>query len=191
MKRIIALLALLFMLPAHAEEAAASLSAGAVVSMHNAVMRDELGLDYEITLVVGEDALYRLYTDDARRGMFMVGFGEEDAARAETVVLQSYSQADFEEITVNSLRAVCLPFMTDEEYADFEIWLAGETEAVKSALSEGADCEYNYFTGAYVSCAVSLYHDEGKLIFTAVAAWEHPLSAEEITLLMSGGETEE
>ena len=188
MRRLLFLLALLFALPAHAEgtgaSAAGQLAAGAVVSMHNAVIRDVLGSDFEFTSVLGNEAGFMLYADADERVYLLVSLDEESRARAEIAVLQAYDIEAFRARAALSLEAIALPFLKDEEKAAFDAWLAAQMNAVEAAYAEGADYELDYYEGEYVACAASAYHEDGRVLLTLLARWYQPLTADDITLLM-------
>ncbi len=189
MRRLICLLAALFLaIPAHAEDVApraeAQLAASAVVSMHNAVMRDVLGEDFAFTNLIGAEQSLMLFTDSDGSVYLLVSFDEDTLSRAGTAVLQTYDQNTFQARAADSLRALALPFLLDEEQAAFAEWLTAQLEAVEAAFYAGEDYALNYYEGTYVACAASLYHEDSGAMFTLLAHWYTPLSADDITLLM-------
>ncbi len=189
MRRLLPLLfSLLLALPARAElpraGAEAQLAAGAVVSMHNAVMRDMLGGDFEFTDVVGNEESLMLFSDPDRSAYLLVSFDEGTLSRAETAVLQTYDLNAFETRAALSLRALALPFLTDGEQAAFSVWLAARLDAAEAAFYAGEDLELDYYEGTYVACAASIYREDGRTLFTLLAHWYAPLSAADVTALM-------
>lgn len=189
MKRLLPLLcALLLAIPARGEVAApsdgAQLAAEAVVSMHNTVMRDVLGGDFAFTDVVGSEESLMLFSDPDRSVYLLVSFDEDTLARAETAVLQAYDLNTFKNRAALSLRALALPFLTDDEQTAFSDWLAAQLSAAEAAYYAGEDLELDYYEGTYVACAASIYHEDGGVMFTLLAHWYTPLSADDITMLM-------
>ena len=189
MKRFLLLLAALFFaIPARGEVAGAGadaqLAAGAVVSMHNAVMRDVLGGDFEMTDVVGNEESLILFSDPDRSVYLMVAFDEVTLSRAETAVLQTYDLNSFKNRAALSLRALALPFLLDDEQAAFSDWLAAQLDAAEAAWYAGEDLELHYYEGTYVGCAASVYHEDGSAMLTLLAHWYAPLSAADVTALM-------
>lgn len=170
--------------PTDAPSADAQLAAGAVVSMHNAVMRDILHSDFEFTSVSDSDPTYQLYTDPNERVFLLVSFDEATLSRAETAVLQTYDLVTFENCALLSLQAIALPFIPEEGKAEFSKWLAAQKSAVEAAYYAGEDYELDYYYGDYVACALSLYHEDGRTMLTALAHWYHALSADDISALM-------
>ncbi len=185
---LIFLAALLVAVPARGEvvqaNEAAQLAAGAVVSMHNAVMRDMLGGDFAFSDLVGNEESLMLYSDPDRSVYLMVAFDEDTLSRAETAVLQTYDLSTFEHRAALSLRALTLPFLLDDEQAAFDDWLDAQLDAMEAAYYAGEDYELNYSEATYVSCGASLYHADGSVLFTLLAHWYTPLSADDITSLM-------
>ena len=190
MIRILCALMALFMLPGcMAEEVSDSAmeAAAAVVSMHDAVMRDVLGLDFSFANLAGAGDIYVLFSDGAGENFLMVGL-DETGERAANAVIQVYDETAFAEIAINSLRAMYLPFCEDGAAADFESWLSGAAfEAVKAAQN-GEDMEIDYFYGEYAACGIGAYHDGEKVLFTAVIDWAAPISAVDINALMNAEE---
>lgn len=188
MRKIVLALALMFICRACAETlpSQAGLDAAqAVVGMHNAVMADVLGGGISYGEPVGGDALFVLYADDGSQNFMMVSLGEA-GDRADIAVLQSYSLADFDNSALLSLTALATPFVPDENWASFEKWRDDTAAAVAEAARNGADMELTYYTGEYISCAMSVFHDGAGPMFTALVSWNEPLSAEDITTRMEG-----
>jgi hypothetical protein len=185
---LIFLAALLLVLPARGETAQANdqaqLAAGAVVSMHNAVMRDVLGGDFAFSDLVGNEASLLLYSDPDRSAYLLVAMDEDTLSRAETAVLQTYDLSSIKNRAALSLRALALPFLLDDEQAAFDDWLGAQLDAMEAAYYAGEDYELNYSEATYVSCGASLYHADGGVLFTLIAHWYTPLSADDITSLM-------
>jgi hypothetical protein len=188
-KRLFLLLVALFLaVPARGEAAGpsaeAQLAAGAVVSLHNAVMRDVLKSDFEFTGVVGSEESLMLFSDPDKSAYLLVSFDEKTLSRAETAVLQTYDINSFKSRAALSLQALALPFLTGDEQATFADWLAARLDAAEVARRAGEDYELTYYEGTYVACAASVYHDGGRAMFTLLAHWYAPLSADDITALM-------
>ena len=166
-------------------------AAQAVAAMHDAVMADVLESDISFSDMAGADSLFVLYADAESRNFLMVSLGET-GDKADIAVIQSYALADFDKCALKSLTALALPFIPDEHYAAFEDWRDATAAAVAEAAQKGADMELTYYTGEYIACAMSVFHDEVGPMFTALVSWNEPLSAEDITARMDGmAQTEE
>ena len=84
------------------------------------------------------------------------------------------------------MTALATPFSPDENFAAFEEWRDATASAVATAAANGSDMELTYYTGEYIACAMSVYHDDVGAMFTALVSWHTPLTAEDITLRMEG-----
>ena len=192
MKRIFsAFIALILLcMPAHAMQTMPSQdgidAASALVAMHAAVMDGVIGSDYRFSEIAGGDSIFVLYTDDEAKNYLMVSLTGEDNSLADMAVMQSYSLFEFDTNIMDSMAALATPFIGDEDWADFEKWMADNSALIGKAAREGNDVELTYYTGKYVVCAVSLYHDGTSPMFTALVSWNSPLSDEDITALMEG-----
>jgi len=164
-------------------------SAAAVVAMHDSVMRDVLGIDYSFAGVAGAGDIYVLFSGGDEGNFLMVAF-DETGERAATGVVQAYSEDAFTGFSLNSLRALFLPFCPEDGRSAFEDWLADAAYDAVTCARAGEDMELDYFYSDYASCAVGVYHDDGKPLFTALTDWYSPLSADDIHSLM-GGYTDE
>lgn len=187
MIRILCALMALFMLPGCMAEGisdSAMESAAAVVSMHDAVMRDVMGLDFSFANLAGAGDIYVLFSDEAGENFLMVGL-DETGERAANAVIQVYDETAFAEISLNSLRAMYLPFCQDGAEADFESWLSGAAYEAVTAVKNSEDMEIDYFYGDYAACGIGAYHDGEKVLFTAVIEWAAPISAGDINALMN------
>lgn len=182
------LLALILAVPACGEgmeaNEAAQRAAGAVVSMHNAVMEGVLASGYAFTDVVGNEEMLMLFSDPDRSVYLLVSFDEDTHSRAQAAILQAYDLISFQNRAAYSLKALALPFLLDAEVSAFADWLDVQLNAAEEAYYAGMDYELNYYEGTYVACAASVYHEDGRAMFTLLAHWDTPLSADDITALM-------
>lgn len=160
-------------------------AAGAVVAMHAAVMEGVIGSDYRFSELAGGDSIYVLYTDPEARNYLMISLDDETHTRADIAVIQCYSLKEFDTNGLDSLAALATPFVGSESWENFESWTASTAEAIRSAALSGNDVELTYYTGTYIACAMSLYHTESGSLFTLIASWNAPLSAEDIGALMA------
>ena len=187
-KIIIIILALILSACASAEslpQQAGLDAAQAVAAMHDAMMRDYMETDYTLSELAGAEALYVLYTDADARNFLMVSLGEAGDS-ADIAVIQSYSLAEFDKHVLLSLTALSLPFIPEENMPAFEEWRDSTAEAAAAAAAKGQDMELSYYTGEYIACAMSVFHDDAGPMFTALVSWHTPLTAEDITLRMEG-----
>lgn len=60
----------------------------------------------------------------------------------------------------------------------------GNGKNLAQAAREGRDAELTYFSSTYLSCAVSVYHDGEKTLYTGIVSYNRLLSAGDIDLLM-------
>ena len=188
MRKIIMILALMFACCACAESLPSQSgldAAQAVVGMHNAVITDVFGGEACYSEPVGGDGLFVLYADAESKNFLMVSLGET-GDRADIAVLQSYTLADFDKSALLSLTALAMPFIPEENWVTFEQWRDDTAAAVAEKAAGRADFELTYYTGEYISCAMSLYHDAAGPMFTALVSWNEPLSAADITTRMEG-----
>ena len=160
-------------------------AAQALTAMHDAVMADVYETDYRFSELAGGDALYVLYTDAENRNFLMVSLGEAGDS-ADIAVLQSYSLAEFDKHALLSLTALATPFVPEENFPAFEQWRDETAALVADAAASGSDMELTYYTGEYIACAMSVFHDDAGPLFTALISWHTPLTAEDITLRMEG-----
>ena len=166
-------------------ERAALDAASAVVSMHDAMMRDYFGTEYSFASLVGIDSLYALFGDGTGRCFLMVSFDEETGKRADIAVLQAYAPEDFRQCTVTSLQSLYLPICLNEERAAFNTWLNDSVQAVLDAAEKGEDYDLDYYYGEFAACGFSVFNDiQGQQLFTAVVDWYEPMSVNDITALM-------
>ena len=164
-------------------------AASAVNAMHAAVMRDVLGSEYSFSQLAGGDSIFVLYTDEAGENYLMVSLTQE--GRADMAVIQCYSLEQFRTNGLDSLTALAMPFIPEDKFDSFEKWREDSAGSAQSALLTGMDMDLTYYTGEYVACAMSVAHQEGAAnaaLLTAVVSWHAPLSAEDVTLIMEGGE---
>ena len=160
-------------------------AAQALTAMHDAVMADVYETDYRFSELAGGDALYVLHTDAENRNFLMVSLGEAWDS-ADIAVLQSYSLAEFDKHALLSLTALATPFVPEENFPAFEQWRDETAALVADAAASGSDMELTYYTGEYIACAMSVYHDDAGPLFTALISWHTPRTAEDITLRMEG-----
>jgi len=156
-----------------------------VAAMHDAMMRDYMETDYTLSELAGAETLYVLYTDADARNFLMVSLGEAGNS-ADIAVIQSYSLAEFDKHALLSLTALSLPFIPEENLPAFEEWRDATAEAVAAAAAKGQDMELTYYTGEYIACAMSVFHDDAGPMFTALVSWNTPLTADDISLRMEG-----
>lgn len=160
-------------------------AAQAVAAMHDAVMADVLGRDYRFSELAGADGIFVLYTDPECHSYLMVSLGEARDS-ADMAIIQSYTLSEFDSYALDSLTALATPFIPEENFAAFEDWRAETAAQTAAAAAEGSDMELTYYTGEYIACAMSVYHDDVGPMFTALVSWHTPLTAEDITLRMEG-----
>ena len=160
-------------------------AAGAVVAMHAAVMEGVIGSDYRFSELAGGDSIYVLYTDPEARNYLMISLDEDSHTRADMAVIQCYSLKEFDTNGLDSLSALATPFVGSESWEDFESWLNSTAETVRAAALSDSDVELTYYTGTYIACAMSLYHTDEGPMFTLIASWHTPLSAEDVSALMT------
>ena len=188
--RILVLLLAFLLLPAAGIAESLPLQAGldaaqAVAAMHDAVMADVLGRDYRFSELAGADGIFVLYTDPEAHSYLMVSLGEAGDS-ADMAIVQSYTLAEFDNYALPSMTALATPFIPDDNFAAFEEWRDATASAVAAAAANGSDMELTYYTGEYIACAMSVYHDDVGAMFTALVSWHTPLTAEDITLRMEG-----
>ena len=194
-KLVLILFAMLFMQGALAEglPSQAGLDAAqAVMAMHDAVMSEILESEVCYPELAGGDELFVLYSDAESRNFLMISLGESGDS-ADMAVLQSYTLAEFDRKALISLTALATPFIPEVNRDSFEEWRDATAQAVAAAAADGADLELTYYTGEYIACAMSVYHDATGPMFTALVSWHEPLTAEAVTARMESlsGETEE
>ena len=160
-------------------------AAGAVVAMHAAVMEGVIGSDYRFSELAGGDSIYVLYTDPEMRNYLMISLDEESHTRADMAVIQCYSLKEFDTNGLDSLAALATPFIGSESWEAFEGWLLSTAADIRDAALSGGDVELTYYTGTYIACAMSLYHTDDGPMFTLIASWNTPLSAEDVSALMT------
>lgn len=158
-------------------------AATAVVAMHDSVMKERLGVEYSFAALTGAGDVYLLFQDDQERNLMMVGL-DDTGERAAAAVIQAYDEDSFSLLSLNSLRAVYLPFCTDEERPAFESWLGDAAYGAIKAARAGENTELDYYYGEYAACGISEYLDGEKQLFTALVSWYAPLSADDINALM-------
>lgn len=163
-------------------------AAGAVVAMHAAVMEGVIGSDYRFSELAGGDSIYVLYTDPETRNYLMISLDDESRTRVDMAVIQCYSMKEFDTNGLDSLSALATPFVGSESWEDFESWLNSTAETIRGAALSGNDVELTYYTGTYIACAMSLYHTDGGPMFTLITCWNTPLSADDVSELMTGEE---
>jgi hypothetical protein len=155
----------------------------AVVSLHDSMMRGYFDSEYSFACLAGAGEIYMLFQDGEERNYLMVGL-DETGERAATAVVQAYDEKAFTDLSLNSLRALYLPFCPDEERAAFESWLGEAAYAALTAAKAGEDSELDYYYGEFAACGISAYLDGEKPLFTALVDWYAPLSADDINALM-------
>lgn len=160
-------------------------AAGAVVAMHAAVMEGVIGSDYRFSELAGGDSIYVLYTDPETRNYLMISLDDESHTRADMAVIQCYSLKEFDTNGLDSLAALATPFVGSESWENFESWLDSTAAALRGAALSGRDVELTYYTGTYIACAMSLYHTDSGPMFTLIASWNTPLSADDVSALMA------
>ena len=158
-------------------------AASALAGLHDAVTRDVLKSDFRFSELAGAGDFYVLFSDVSAKNYLMVSLWEEDRRRADMAVIQTSSLTEFLEHALLSLTALTLPFLTDGEQARCAAWRENCRAEILEKLRTDEDYELNYFVSDYVSCALSVYHDETGVLFTALADWAHPMSAEDISAL--------
>ena len=195
MKRIVCLMLVIILsvLPAHAQQMPSQAgldAAAAVVAMHAAVMEGVIGSDYRFSEIAGGESIFVLYTDDEAKNHLMISLVGEELSQADMAVIQSTSLIEFDTNVLDSLAALSTPFIGEEDWADFEKWMADNSALIGTAARSRRDVELTYYTGKYIVCGVSLYHDAQGPLFTALISWNTPLTAESVNALMEG-ETED
>lgn len=163
-------------------------AATAVVAMHAAAMEGVIGSDYRFSELAGGDSIYVLYTDPVQRNYLMVSLAGEGNSRADMAVIQSYSLHEFRTNALDSLTALSSSFIVEERWPEFVAWRDENAALIEAAAEAGADVELTYYTGDYITCAVSLFHRAEGPMFTALVSWNAPLSAEDIDALMNAEE---
>ncbi len=196
MRKFILLLAVLLSLSfcAYAQESLDSYpaqsgldAAMAVTGMHAAVMHDVIGSDYSFSQIAGGDSIFVLFTDEFERNYLMISLTTEEDSRADMAIIQCYSLMEFETNGLDSLTAIAMPFIPEANYASFEEWRDSTRITLAEAYHNRNDVELTYYTGEYITCAMSLMHtddDSGDVLFTLIVSWNTPLTAENITSLM-------
>ena len=160
-------------------------AAMAVNAMHAAVMRDVIGSGYTFSELAGGDSIFVLFTDAEAMNYLMISLTDEDKPRADMAVIQCYTLKEFETNGLDSMTAVALPFIPEENLGTFEKWREDTRMTVADAFRGGKDIELTYYTGEYVTCAMSLMNNGGgDALFTVIVSWNTPLTAENITSLM-------
>jgi len=161
-------------------------AATAVTAMHAAVMRDFIGSDYRFSQLAGADSIFVLFTDDENKNYLMISLTDETDSRADMAVIQGYTLMEFETNCLDSLTAIAMPFIPEANLPAFEEWRDGTGKVIADAYRSGADVELTYYTGEYITCAMSLMHTGGanECLFTAVVSWNAPLTSEDISSLM-------
>lgn len=159
-------------------------AASALVAMHEAVLRDVLGSDFRFSQVAGGDSIYVLYSDESGRDFLMVSLGGDAHDRVDMAVIQCYNEGEFLKNGLDSMKGLALPFLTEAGAQEWDAWRAEMENTLSTAAREDRDAELTYFSSTYLSCAVSLYHDGEKTLFTGIVSYERLLSAEDIDLLM-------
>lgn len=162
-------------------------SAAAVVSMHDAVMRDVIGMEYSFANLSGAGDIYVLFSDSGEQNFLMAAL-DETGERVDTAVIQAYDKDAFAEFSLNSLRALYLPFCPEDGREEFEKWLSAAAYAAVTAADTGNDMETDFYHGDEAACGISAYHDGEKVLFTALIDWYEPLSAEDVNGMMTEGE---
>lgn len=160
-------------------------AASAITAMHSAVMRDVIGSDYNFSELAGGDDIFVLFTDPDGENYLMISLTDEEASRADMAIIQCYSLKEFETNGMDSLKAIAMPFIPEENYAAFEKWQESACASAADAYRNNLDMELTYYTGEYITCAVSIVHDSpGRTLFTAIVSWNIPLTAEDINAIM-------
>ena len=156
-------------------------AATALVAMHEA---DVLDSDFRFSQVAGGDSIYVLYSDESGRDFLMVSLGGDDHDRVDMAVVQCYNEGEFLKNGLDSVKALALPFLTEEGAQEWDAWRAEMEKNLAQAAREGRDAELTYFSSTYLSCAVSVYHDGEKTLYTGIVSYNRLLSAGDIDLLM-------
>ena len=159
-------------------------AATALVAMHEAVLRDVLDSDFRFSQVAGGDSIYVLYSDESGRDFLMVSLGGDDHDRVDMAVVQCYNEGEFLKNGLDSVKALALPFLTEEGAQEWDAWRAEMEKNLAQAAREGRDAELTNFSSTYLSCAVSVYHDGEKTLYTGIVSYNRLLSAGDIDLLM-------
>ncbi len=166
-------------------------AAMAVNAMHAAVMSDVLHSDYAFSEIAGADSIVVLFTDPNGKNYLMISLTTEEESRADMAIIQCYSLIEFEKNGLDSLTAIALPFIPEANQESFAEWRDSTKLTLLEAFREGHDVELTYYTGDYVTCAMSLMHTDGDVLFTMIVSWNTPLTAENITSLMEAPEDAE
>lgn len=164
-------------------------AASAVNAMHEAVMRDVIDSEYRFSQPAGGDSIFVLYTDEIAENYLMVSLTGE--GRADMAVIQCYELAEFFRNGLDSLTALAMPFIPEDNFEVFEKWRDDTANEIRAATVAGTDVDITYYTGEYIACAMSLSHQDGAendMLFTALVSWHAPLSADDVTLIMEAGE---
>ena len=159
-------------------------AAMAVNAMHSAVMNDVLHSDYAFSELAGADTIFVLFPDPNEKNYMMVSLSTDEEPRADMAIVQCYSLIEFETNGLDSLTALALPFIPEANVAGFESWRDSTKLDVIEAFRRGYDFELTYYTGEFITCAMSLMHTDNDVLFTLIVSWNTPLSAENITSLM-------
>ena len=114
----------------------------------------------------------------------MVSLGGDDHDRVDMAVVQCYNEGEFLKNGLDSVKALALPFLTEEGAQEWDAWRAEMEKNLAQAAREGRDAELTYFSSTYLSCAVSVYHDGEKTLYTGIVSYNRLLSAGDIDLLM-------
>lgn len=167
-------------------------AAMAINAMHTAVLRDVIGSEYSFSQLAGGDSIFVLFTDDTSTNYLMISLTDEEDSRADMAIIQCYSLKEFETNGMDSLTAMAMPFIPEDIYPTFEEWRESTCKNVADAYREGTSLELTYYTGEYITCAMSLmYNSPDNLLFTAVVSWNTPLTADDINTLMEAAEDAE
>ena len=160
-------------------------AAMAINGMHDAVMRDVLGTDYSFSQLAGGDEIFVLFTDSESENYLMISLTDEADSRADMAIIQSYSLKEFETHAMDSLTAIAMPFIPEEHLTAFEQWRDNTRLAAAEAYKNNQDMELTYYTGEYITCAMSVMHDSpDRILFTAIVSWNVPLTADDISAIM-------
>ena len=160
-------------------------AAMALCGMHDAVMRDVLGADYSFSQLAGGDEIFVLFTDAEEKNYLMISLTDEVESRADMAIIQSYSLKEFETHALDSLTAIAMPFIPEEHLEAFEQWREDTCLTAANAYKNSQDMELTYYTGEYITCAMSVMHDgQDRILFTAIVSWNVPLTADDISAIM-------
>jgi len=166
-------------------------AAMAVSAMHTAVMRDVLGSEYSFSELAGGDYIFVLFTDEDDKNYLMVSLTDEKESRADMAIIQCYTLKEFETNGLDSLTAIAMPFIPEENFPEFESWRDSTCKTVADAYRKNTDVELTYYTGKYVTCAMSYTcSDPDAMLFTLIVSWNTPLTADDISSIMEAPEDE-